>query len=384
MANRLGKRTLRLSIIAIPWILAALFVLLIGWLRNINLLMLLGYLLAAIPVLNLLAATRALRGLSVRRRIAQPVYAGLPFAVSVHIAPTKGVRLGLRVEDGGPGSKLSWFIGRLEREGRSFRGQAVLPKRGRYRWGPLLASSAYPFGIVYRCKELTATEEIIVLPQLGRLHRGAFRRLLWSAASDRDRRLRAPRRHAAAQEQVHGLRPYRAGDNPRAVHWRTSARRGEWMVREFEDVPGENLLLIFDPTAEAVVDQGAFEAAVCLAATIAAEWRGDRGGRLIAVVAGESPIVLDALSGAVHVRRILEQLAVVRPSLSDAVSPVLLERLTAAPSAAIVVVAAKRGGFAENLRQTLRRPFTCLNAADLGALDFYEPPTGLEARSCPD
>ncbi len=58
-----GERSTRLSVLLLPWSLAAVFVLLIGWFRNINLLVLLGYLLAVVPMLNLLAASRALRGL---------------------------------------------------------------------------------------------------------------------------------------------------------------------------------------------------------------------------------------------------------------------------------------------------------------------------------
>jgi uncharacterized protein (DUF58 family) len=374
MDKHTDQWTFRFPIIALPWALATAFVLLIGWFRNINLLLLLGYLLAAVPLLNALAAGRPLRGLRARRRITQPVYAGLPCAASVRITAPGGARLGVRVEDVGPAHRLSWFADRLERDGRSFRGHVVLSQRGRYRWGPVLASSGYPFGLVYRRKELAPAEEVMVLPRLGRLHRGPFRRLLWSAASDPDRRWRRPRRHAAAQEQFHGLRPFRPGDNPRSVHWRTSARRGEWMVREFEDLPGENLLLVFDPAVDAGDDQDAFEAAVSLAATITAEWRGDRGGRLIAVVAGEDPAILDGPSGSAHVRRVLEQLAVVEPLSSDATSAVLLERLTAVPSAAIVVVGVGRSRLADVLRQALRRPIASLDATALDALDFYEAP----------
>jgi uncharacterized protein (DUF58 family) len=366
--------TFRFPIIAFPWALATAFVLLIGWFRNINLLLLLGYLLAAVPLLNALAADRPLRGLRVRRRIMQPIYAGLPCAVSIQIAPTKGACLGVRVGDVGPTHMLSWFVDRLERDGQSFRGQVVLSRRGRYRWGPVSASSGYPFGLVYRRKELTPAEEVIVLPRLGRLHHGLFRRLLWNAASSADRRWRRPRRHAAAQELFHGLRPFRSGDNPRSVHWRTSARRGEWMVREFEDIPGENLLLVFDPAVCADDGPDAFEAAVSLAATIAAEWRGDRSGRLIAVVADEDPVLLDGPAGSAHVRRVLERLAVVEPAWSDATSAALLERLTAVPSAAVVVVGTGRSRLADALRQALRRPVACLDATNLDALDFYEQP----------
>ena len=373
MGKSAATRTIHLPIIAFPWALATAFALLIGRFRNINLLMLLGYLLAAVPLLNALTAGWPLRGLRARRRIARPIYAELPFAVSIQIAPTDGVRLGIRIEDVGPAHKLNWFIDRLERDGRSFRGQVVLSRRGRYQWGPASASSGYPFGLLYRRKELTPAEEIIVLPRVGRLDRGLFRRLLRSTASDQNRRGRRPRRHAAAQEQFHGLRPFRTGDNPRAVHWRTSARRGEWMVREFEDIPSENLLLVFDPTMSAG-GEDAFEAAVSLAATIAAEWRGERGGRLIASTAGIDPVILDGPSGSAHVRRVLEMLAVVEPLSSDVNDAVLLERLTALPSAAIVVVGAGCGRLADVLRQALRRPLVSLDATALGALDFYEAP----------
>jgi uncharacterized protein (DUF58 family) len=202
-----------------------------------------------------------------------------------------------------------------------------------------------------------------------------FRRHLWSAASDQNRRWRQPRRHAAAQEQFHGLRPFRPGDNPRAVHWRTSARRNELMVREFENLPSENLLLVFDPMMGAADRQEDFEAAVSLAATIIAEWRSDWGGRLIAVVAGDDPVLLDGPAGSAHVQRVLERLAVVEPLSSNGTSADLLGRLTAAPTAAIVVVGVGRGDLADVMRQELRRPITHLDAARLTEFDFYAPPT---------
>ena len=383
MANSAWR--FRFSLVALPWAFAVAFVLLIGLFRNINLLLLLGYLLLAVPLLNVLAAALPLRGLRARRRIASPIYAGVPFAVVVRVTPPKGrPRLGVRIEDGGPFSRLSWFVVRLERDVPALRGQVVLPRRGRYAWGPLLASSGYPFGLAYRRKELAPAEEVIVLPRPGRMHRGRFRRLLWSAASDPDRRRRQPRRHPAAQDQLHGLRPFRAGDSPRAVHWRTSARRGEWMVQEFEDLPGDNLLLVFDPSLPADDGPGMFsrqrqddfEAAVSLAATIAVEWRGDRGGRLMAVVAGEDPVVLDGPSGPAHALRVLEMLAVVEPLALQSASALaaLLARIAALPTAAVVVVGAGRGPLTDVLHKALLRPVACLEAAALDELDFYEPP----------
>jgi uncharacterized protein (DUF58 family) len=363
--------TFRFPIVALPWALAATFVLLIGLFRNINLLVLLGYLMAALFFLNALAAAKRLRALRGQRRIAQPVYAGLPCAVSIQIRPARGVLLGLRIEDAGPSHKLSWFLERLAREGQSLRGQIVLPRRGRYCWGALLASSGYPFGLVYRSKELAPAEEVVVLPRLGRMHRGLFRRLVFGAASEPNQRRRRPRRHAAAQEQFHGLRPFRTGDNPRAVHWRTSARRGEWMVREFEDLPGENILMVLDPSVRAP-NTDDFEAAVSLAATIIADWCGD-GGRLTVVVGLGKPVVLDGQSASPRRRLLLEQLALVEPLPSAAALNLLPEHLTVPPST-VVVVAAGVSPFARSLRGVLHCPVAALDSTRLGDLDFYEPP----------
>ncbi len=368
------KWTIRIPIVAFSWALALTFVLLIGWFRNINLLVLLGYLMAAVLFLNAWAATRLLRTLRAQRRITQPIYAGLPFAVAVQITPTRGVRVGVRIDDAGPGHRLSWFIDRLEREGRALRGQVILVQRGSYRWGPVYASSGYPFGLVYRRKELAPAEEVIVLPRMGRLHHNLFRRFLSSASAAADCTWRQPRRSPSAQEHFHGLRPFRTGDNPRAVHWRTSARRGEWMVREFEDRPSENLLLVFDPAVSAE-SKDKFEAAVSLAATIAAEWRDDRGGRLVVMVGGENPAVLDAPSGPAHTRRVLEQLAVVAPSASSAAPGVFLEKLKKMPSAAVIAVAAGQSPLADLLRLKLRRPVVVLEATALKDNNFYESPS---------
>jgi uncharacterized protein (DUF58 family) len=81
---------------------------------------------------------------------------------------------------------------------------------------------------------------------------------------------------------LYGVREYRSGDSLRRIHWRTSARRGELVVREFEP-PGQRvlaLLLDADPGSREVADQlarlAASEAWDCLRA----------GGRVVAWAPG--------------------------------------------------------------------------------------------------
>ncbi len=364
------------------WLLIAALLVGVGLFKGINLLTLLGYAMLAAAGLNLVVAGRRLKRLRARRRVDEPVFAGAPCVVEVQVENTgRRPLVGVRVQDRGEGHALSWFVPRLEGHGRcSLRRPVALPRRGPYAWGPVTAVSGYPFGLAERRRVLAPGEEMLVLPRPGWLHRGRFRQYLRSFDPRAERVRQRPVRHRAAQAELHGLRDYHPGDSPRSIHWRTSARRGELMVREFEDLPGDHLVLVFDPTPPAGSAEGEtpcprFEAAVSLAATVCREWCRRRGDRLLAALAGPEPVVLDGLTGPAHARRVLELLAVQQPAPVNAAA--LLARLGPAvlPLAAVVVVAAGPSRLADALRRGLNRPVTALDASEAQTFDFYEPPT---------
>jgi uncharacterized protein (DUF58 family) len=357
------------------WLLIAAVVLGIGYFKSINLLLLLGYLLLLIAAFNAMLAGRRLHRLRARRRIAAPAFVGSPCVVEVQIDnPHRRGVPAVRVEDHGPDHALAWFIDRLEGRGEScLHGEVVLPRRGRYAWEPVTVVSGYPFGLSQRRVLLAPGEEVIVLPRLGWLHRGRLRRYLRGADPQRDRTRQRPQRHPGAQAEFHGLRSYRTGDSPRLIHWRTSARCGELMVREFEDLPGENLLLVFDPTLPPGCDPLVFESAVSLAATICWEWGRHTGERLLLAVGGLQPALLDGLATPRHVRRALESLAVQEPTAAtDARGLLACLQTGRLPSAAVLVVGIGANRLARMLEQKLRRPVAYLNAA--AELDCYEAP----------
>jgi uncharacterized protein (DUF58 family) len=82
---------------------------------------------------------------------------------------------------------------------------------------------------------------------------------------------------AGARGEYRGLRPYRAGDDPRDVHWRTTARVGHPVVREYERDRSRALWLCLDLRG---VDGEMAETAVEIAAAVAAAAvrRGDAFG----------------------------------------------------------------------------------------------------------
>src|SRR5262249_17806503 len=160
---------------------------------------------------------------------------------------------------------------------------------------------------------------------------------------------------------------------PRLIHWRTTARRGELMVREYEDAPGQNLLLVFEPNPH-----GRFEDAVTLAATIVHTWCRRRGEQLLLAVATSKAVLLQGQTGPDQERRSLEALAVVEAPGANPTG--LVQALEARPlpaNAALVVVGAGPSRIAGALESRLRRPVTALDAADHRGWDFYQPPQEL-------
>lgn len=68
------------------------------------------------------------------------------------------------------------------------------------------------------------------------------------------------------------IRPYRPGDNPRYIHWKTSARRGELMMRQYELNATTQMTIFVDlhgaahTTGEVLTEEVAVELAASLAA----------------------------------------------------------------------------------------------------------------------
>jgi uncharacterized protein (DUF58 family) len=352
------------------WLATAVLLFVVGLLRSVNLLALLACCLLAAFALNAWAAGRGLKRLTARRRLLGPLIAGRSCPFAVEVGNAGRVVAGVRLEDRGPSHAQTWFAVRLERGTTAFRGEVTPPRRGRYAWGPVTAERGYPFGLAARRRELLAAEEAIVWPAVGSLERGRLLRRLGAAADPRDRSRARPRPHPSAQAGFYGLRPYRPGDSPRSIHWRSSARRGQLLVREFEDPPGEDLVLVLDASGRGP----AFEEALSLAATICRNWSRQPGGRLALVVAAAQPEALEGPAGPALERRLLDRLAL-EPG-GAAVDVGRLTQLLATSrlpgSAALVTAGPSR--LTEVVRRALKRPVLRLDpAADW--LDFYQPPS---------
>jgi uncharacterized protein (DUF58 family) len=375
------------------WLVTAGAMLLTGLFKGINLINLLSCLLLAFWGLNFVLARRQLRRLRGRRFLDEPVFAQTPYLVEVELTNRgRRPRACLRLEDGGPAHQAAWFVPLLaERASVRLQQEVTLPRRGRYAWGPLRALCGYPFGLLQRGVTLAPGEEIVVLPRLGQVQRGVLRRFLSQASPSQGQVRALPRRNPTAQAEFHGLRTFRSGDSPRWIHWRTTARRGELMVREFEELPTDDLVLVLDPwTADAAADPAGSAAildeAIALTATICWEWCRQKGDRLVLAVAGPSPLVYDGVTGRPLARQMLEGLAV-QSGCSAIDTDRLLRRLVeVAPSGApVLVVSTRLSPLADDLSHRLHRPVACLNVADPECREFFwqAPGAGAPASGLP-
>lgn len=94
--------------------------------------------------------------------------------------------------------------------------------------GPVRSWRGDPLGLARRTVRWTAPVELYVHPRLVALA-GASAGLL------RDLEGQTARELSDTDLSFHALREYVAGDDRRSIHWRTSARRGTLMVKQFED-----------------------------------------------------------------------------------------------------------------------------------------------------
>ncbi len=365
----------RLTSEGIVWSLTAGLMVGIGILKNIDPLMLLGYVMLVILVLNALAAGRRLRQLDGRRQVGELIFAGSGSKVEVRVRNLGAhLRVGLTAQDTGPEHQLGWYIDHLEAHGSCVcRGEVVLPRRGWYHFGPLVIASGYPFGLVRRRVILREGMRVLVLPRPGKLVRERLRHQLRGVDPNGERVRRRGWRDESAQAEIHGLRAFRPGDSPRLIHWRTSARRGELMVREMEDVPGDDLMLVLDTQATA---PEAFEDAVRLAATVVWEWCRRRGDRLVlAIASGNECSIQDGVSGPEQALLLLESLAKASAGTSMPSERSVVEEVSRSVprTASVLVVSSGHSTLSALLAAKVGRPAAMLDVTRWKEWGFYYP-----------
>ncbi|HZN17887.1 MAG TPA: DUF58 domain-containing protein [Micromonosporaceae bacterium] len=142
--------------------------------------------------------------------------------------------------------------------------------RGRYEVGPLVVRLTDPFGLCELVRAFPSVDRLTVIPQVVALPPV---RLAGEYAGTGDSRARSVAVHG---EDDAATREYRHGDDLRRVHWRSTARVGELMVRREEQPWESRATVVLDTRGYAHRGEGptaSFEWAVSAAASIAVHLR---------------------------------------------------------------------------------------------------------------
>lgn len=140
--------------------------------------------------------------------------------------------------------------------------QTSCDRRGVYTFAPIRLRSRGPFGLFQTRHTLNVPGEILIYPAYYPLKRlRVFEKREFAEQSA----LRLGR-----GSQVVGTREYRPGDSLRQIHWRSTARTGQLIVKEFSDDEQQAFTVVLDLQADITPDQdkfSPFETAIRLTAS---------------------------------------------------------------------------------------------------------------------
>ncbi|WP_427385206.1 DUF58 domain-containing protein [Janibacter sp. G56] len=232
----------------------------------------LGVLLVALPALSALLTRRHPLDLIVERRIVPSriqidEVADVTLTIENGSSRTSPLMLAEEQVDYALGDRPRFVLPRMSRgEARTLHYRVRSHARGRHRLGPLAVRVKDPFELTTRATTLSGGDEVIVLPRAVPLGGGP-------PASGTGGEGEVPHMAALHGEDDIAIREFRDGDDLRRIHWPSTARTGEMMVRQ-EDRPARRRAIVLLDTSSDVHagtgTAGSFEWAVTAAASVCA------------------------------------------------------------------------------------------------------------------
>ena len=205
-----------------------------------------GLLLAVLPIIAGILVSRARLRISCERAVEPArVPLGSPMKGQIVLAQEGHLPAGmLLLEDAVPrelGNRPRFLVDRPDPRWRRVVEYPLLGRvRGRFSTGPLTVRTTDPFGLVQLDRQFVATTEVMVTPRVVPLK--AIRTIGGGGSTGEAR----PHRIGVVGQDDVLVREYRQGDDVRRIHWRSTARWGDLMVRREEQA--------WDPSASIVLD----------------------------------------------------------------------------------------------------------------------------------
>ncbi|MFT4300084.1 MAG: DUF58 domain-containing protein [Aeromicrobium sp.] len=161
--------------------------------------------------------------------------------------------------------------------------------------GPVLSVRTDPFGLLRREQNLTDDHLLYVHPRTVRIE-GSATGLI------RDLEGQTVRKLTDSDVAFHALRQYVPGDDRRYIHWKSTAKTGMLMVRQFEETRRSHLLVALSTRLDDYASDDEFETAVSIAGSLGIQCLGE--GQTLTAATSVSRLrtptprqLLDQLSG---------------------------------------------------------------------------------------
>ena len=187
----------------------------------------------------------------------------------------------------------------------------VALRRGYIQLRAIRISRPDPFGLVKAIKSVVSPDSLLVLPRRYPVNW----KELQGKTPLRDEGMSSANAWGESDE-FSAIREYRPGDALRKIHWRSWARLGEPIVKEFQDENYIRHALLLDNLMPDVSPQ-LFEEAVSVAASFIDEHADRIGSRIDLLFMGQDAQMLSAGSGIARSELLMEALAVVAPVEGD-------------------------------------------------------------------
>ena len=244
----------------------------------------------------------------VRRLVPGRVHAGSPCRVDLHVR-NLGTRRSPVVTARDPfdgGRRWARFRVAPLRPGQGCTAAYRVPtdRRGLFNLGPVQLVRTDPLGLVTRTVELVEQDTLTVYPRIDHIAALPHTR----GADPRGGTVTQPS-FGPSGDEFHALRPYVMGDDLRRVHWKSSARTEDLLIRQ-DELPWQGRATIVVDLRAWVHDEPSFEAAMSAAASIATACLA--GGLELRLV-GTDGVDTGHGTGRTHLDRILERLAAWEP-----------------------------------------------------------------------
>jgi uncharacterized protein (DUF58 family) len=208
------------------------------------------------------------------------------------------------------------FVPHLATKGQAVqRMEILMRRRGRYRFARARLSSLFPLGFFRKGVRLPTAVELLVYPEV---FSPSTARPAQTGKSGAE-----PTRRAGWGHDLFALRSFRYGDDPRAIHWKQSARTGALILNQRESEENRRLQIVFDNAVGELSDAAdmRFERLVSEAATAALGYLA--GGYEVALLTRDTSIGFGG--GRRQRRAILEALARIE-ALPEASRPLAVPR----------------------------------------------------------